>query len=426
MRNTSGKSITRRLSFEYLESRRVLSLSFDIAAMLAEDVGYHTDDHFDVGEAKGGGGGKGGKVAGPEIDLPTVAAHELGHSLGLPHSTDPSCGTANQPIMCPYYIGPAFRLKAEDITKIRSLYPDNSVEQNSSDGRWDNPNITFSFMPDGTSIDQGGRKGSELFSVIQKAIGNNWQSIFRQALSLWAEATDAENTPDQDSTDNALKFAEVSDDGSPFSFLGNGTGQGDAGVGDIRFGSHKFDGPGGVLAHAYFPPPNGPTAAGDAHFAKEENWKNLSGLTLSPSAAPATGGNLTSAHGRSGQLEGLTAVRSSEQWAVENILGAQVAAQTQSDRQAMLRATEIPAMTSSPGEQDSVWRDGLTQRAEQRQRPTSNSVASATTANSTESEGAASTDTSPQRDLLVALDDVLLNWPAAEMSLADLLSVEGV
>jgi hypothetical protein len=196
--------------------------------------------------------------------------------------------------MCPYYIGPAFRLMPEDVSKIRALYPSGTVVVNPNDGRWDDPSITFSFVPDGTAMESPG-KGSDLFAKMQQALGSNWQSVFRQALNLWAEATDADGTPDSNSLDNALRFTEHIDNGRPFDF--SGLSQGDANAGDIRIGAHKFDSPGGVLAHAYFPPPNSITAAGDAHFASEENWKNLSGLALSPSTAPiSTGGG----HGSGG------------------------------------------------------------------------------------------------------------------------------
>lgn len=43
--------------------------------------------------------------------------------------------------------------------------------------------------------------------------------------------------------------------------------------GDIRLGGEVFDGPGGVLAHGFFPPANGSTAAGDIHFDIAELWK---------------------------------------------------------------------------------------------------------------------------------------------------------
>jgi hypothetical protein len=43
-------------------------------------------------------------------------------------------------------------------------------------------------------------------------------------------------------------------------------------VGDIRIGSHSFDGQWNILAHAYCPPPNRISAAGDLHFDHAEAW----------------------------------------------------------------------------------------------------------------------------------------------------------
>jgi hypothetical protein len=64
-----------------------------------------------------------------------------------------------------------------------------------------------------------------------------------------------------------LTFIEVADDGVPFDAART------TGHGDIRIGGHVFDGSGGTLAHAYFPPVNGLTAAGDIHFDIAETWK---------------------------------------------------------------------------------------------------------------------------------------------------------
>jgi hypothetical protein len=61
-----------------------------------------------------------------------------------------------------------------------------------------------------------------------------------------------------------ITFLEVPDLGEPFNAPG--------GSGHIRIGGHVFDGPSGILAHGYFPPVNGVTAAGDIHFDISEPW----------------------------------------------------------------------------------------------------------------------------------------------------------
>src|SRR5262245_59754215 len=84
------------------------------------------------------------------------------------------------------------------------------------------------------------------------------KAAVEQALALWAAVT-------------PLTFMETLDCGLIFEAPS-------CVVPDIRIqfqaGSHgdpfPFDGPLGVLAHAFYPPPNGVTAAGDAHFDEAE------------------------------------------------------------------------------------------------------------------------------------------------------------
>lgn len=61
--------------------------------------------------------------------------------------------------------------------------------------------------------------------------------------------------------------------------------------------SFDFDGPNGVLAHAFFPPPNGGMLAGDAHFDNTENWTvSGGGIDLVTVAAHEIGHALGLAH----------------------------------------------------------------------------------------------------------------------------------
>jgi hypothetical protein len=59
-------------------------------------------------------------------------------------------------------------------------------------------------------------------------------------------------------------FTELTDNDAAFDASGAG--------GDIRIGGHIFDGNGGTLAHAFYPPSNGYTSAGDIHFDVAETW----------------------------------------------------------------------------------------------------------------------------------------------------------
>jgi hypothetical protein len=80
-----------------------------------------------------------------------------------------------------------------------------------------------------------------------------FKDLIEQAFDAWASVAD-------------ITFTEVSDDGMPYNSPTTVAG-------DIRLGGQAFDGPGGKLAHAYFPPDNGSSAAGDIHFDAAETWE---------------------------------------------------------------------------------------------------------------------------------------------------------
>ena len=118
-------------------------------------------------------------------------------------------------------------------------------------GMWTYPvRITYSFIPDGTSI---GGSPSKLYATMP----SGWQTAIEKAAAVWEAAT-------------GINFVQVPDDGAPIG--SNGDQQGDPNFGDIRFGGMPQSS--SVLAFAFLPPAfNGGTNAGDIFFNTAQLWQ---------------------------------------------------------------------------------------------------------------------------------------------------------
>lgn len=126
----------------------------------------------------------------------------------------------------------------------------------SSPGKWGSPvmgtgaTVSWSLMPTGSScaIEFSGCTVTALSDFMP----SGFMTAVQNAFAAWSAIAN-------------INFVQVADDGAALNAPTSS--------GDIRLGGHAFDGPSGVLAHGYFPPINGDSAAGDIHFDIADNWK---------------------------------------------------------------------------------------------------------------------------------------------------------
>ncbi|SIO24396.1 Matrixin [Singulisphaera sp. GP187] len=154
------------------------------------------------------------------------------------------------------------RDRDRDRARARTLCPavegleDRKLLSTANGGHWYYPiRITYSFMPDGTSI--GGVPSNLFQSLNAIAPTTTWQDQFRKAAAIWQQVA-------------GFNIVEVPDSGDPVGGVGNQ--QNDPRYGDIRIGGTPMSM--GYLGYALLPPPiNGGPDAGDIVMNTSQLWK---------------------------------------------------------------------------------------------------------------------------------------------------------
>ena len=182
-------------------------------------------------------------VAGTVLIVGLATSPGSAETVAEPSTLSPGYGypchagdSGNDPISGEYVTGPTapgYWGSGPGATVSWSLSP--TIGTGESDSGW-SPNSPGSIVPVDTFMPDG------------------FKAEIEWAFDAWSAVTE-------------ITFVELTDDGVDWNASPSG------GHGNIRIGGHTFDGPGGTLAHAYFPPVNGNTAAGDIHFDSSENWK---------------------------------------------------------------------------------------------------------------------------------------------------------
>ena len=122
-------------------------------------------------------------------------------------------------------------------------------------GKWGSPvmgtgaTVTWSLMATGT--DCSDEFGGCTITALDDFMPVGYLTQIQNAFAAWSAVAN-------------ITFVQVADDGAAFNAATTS--------GDIRIGGHNMGGPGGTLAHGFFPPANGGSAAGDLHFDTQDLW----------------------------------------------------------------------------------------------------------------------------------------------------------